>query len=580
MFLNISTASDQSGGPNTISGWTTFNLETASIHSKMGVAFWKFADSTDVANSALGGQVWVLNIQNGFILNVAFAAWTDVDTLAPFLTGPSINATASTTPAWTSQTAPSAGSIWVGSIVADNNGGNVTDPGPPPVRQVHGNSSFLADNCIIYSKSVGAGAVSYTGGLASGFDWATIAFILSPAASGGSIGSSAGTATVAGIGASTVKAVGSSSGAATVAGVAKSNAASSGSSTGTSTAAGTAASTASSVGSSGGTSTANAVGQGGNAAAGSSTGTSTAAAVGRGNAASVGSSGGTSSASAVGASTAKAVGTSAGTSTAAGTTPVGSIAASHGTSTAAAVGKSTAQAVGSSGGSSTAIGVSGTIIFTSGLYLLANLDTSESYEEHFVNNGWASPQAQVDAGYPYLVQPTPMVGTYTEIIDYGLLLSSLIVTITYNQNQIFGNTTVVIDMQVSSDGISYSSYVSGAVQFYTSFRYLRFRLTFTGDTDEAILVLSNLQIRLDVKREQDGGVASVLSSDTGGTTVTFNKAFRDIDSVTATPMGTTDLKVVIDFLDIPDPTDFKVYLFDTAGVRASGDVRWIARGVV
>lgn len=212
--------------------------------------------------------------------------------------------------------------------------------------------------------------------------------------------------------------------------------------------------------------------------------------------------------------------------------------------------------------------------------LVAPVDITETYQAHFTTRTWAGPSAQVAAGYPYFIQPIPTPGTYLETVDYGLLLSSLIVTVTYNQNQVFGATTVLIEMAVSPDNITYSSFVAGATQFYPSFRYIKFRLTFTPTTDKAILQVFNLTYRLDAKREQDGGIISCVSTDVGGTTVTFNKFFKDIDSIVATPMSTVERKAVIDFTDIPNPTSFKVLLYNAAGARVSGDVRWVARGVV
>jgi hypothetical protein len=35
---------------------------------------------------------------------------------------------------------------------------------------------------------------------------------------------------------------------------------------------------------------------------------------------------------------------------------------------------------------------------------------------------------------------------------------------------------------------------------------------------------------------------------------------------------------VIDFADVPNPTGFKVFLFDGSGNRVSGDVSWSAKG--
>lgn len=140
---------------------------------------------------------------------------------------------------------------------------------------------------------------------------------------GGSVGASAGSSTVAGVGASIFTGIGSSAGTSTASGVGASTVTGVGSATGTSVVSGVGGSLASAVASSAGTSTVNGVGK----------------SVAPGNA--VASSAGTSIVTGVGASFASAVGQSAGTSTANGVN----------------VSTSVVTAVGSASGSSTVIGI-------------------------------------------------------------------------------------------------------------------------------------------------------------------------------------------------------------------------------
>jgi hypothetical protein len=60
--------------------------------------------------------------------------------------------------------------------------------------------------------------------------------------------------------------------------------------------------------------------------------------------------------------------------------------------------------------------------------------------------------------------------------------------------------------------------------------------------------------------------------------VNFTLDFIDVTSITATPMGTTPVSVVVDFLDVPNPTSFKVLVFNSAGTRVNGTVSWAAKG--
>ena len=65
----------------------------------------------------------------------------------------------------------------------------------------------------------------------------------------------------------------------------------------------------------------------------------------------------------------------------------------------------------------------------------------------------------------------------------------------------------------------------------------------------------------------------------GGTVVSFNYTFIDVASIAVTPAATSAVIAVYDFVDVANPTSFKVLLFNTAGARVSGNFSWSARGV-
>lgn len=208
---------------------------------------------------------------------------------------------------------------------------------------------------------------------------------------------------------------------------------------------------------------------------------------------------------------------------------------------------------------------------------------SETWEDHFINNSWNTIQDQIDAGFPIYLQPSTATGSYEEVIDYGVVISNTIATITYNFNLLdpLEDVVVAIKMATSTDGSSYTSFVAGASQFIPTMRYLKFRLEFAAASTKALIEVFNVTTFLDVKRENDGGEINALSSDSGGTTVNFTKAFKDVESITATAKSVTEpFIVIIDFDDIPNPTFFKVYVFDTTGNRVTHIIEWKARGIV
>ena len=91
--------------------------------------------------------------------------------------------------------------------------------------------------------------------------------------------------------------------------------------------------------------------------------------------------------------------------------------------------------------------------------------------------------------------------------------------------------------------------------------------------------ITALNVRLDSKLRNDSGNGTANSSDSGGTVVTLNIAFVDVDSISVTPLATSSVTAVYDFVDVPYPTSFKVLLFNSSGARVSGAFSWSARGV-
>lgn len=207
--------------------------------------------------------------------------------------------------------------------------------------------------------------------------------------------------------------------------------------------------------------------------------------------------------------------------------------------------------------------------------------TATDWQHHFTNNGWLNPQNQETAGFPLYIQPVNLTGSYEEIFDYGGSFQNLIVTINYT-SQFYGPNTVavVVKMAVSTDGITYSTLTSGASQFFATLRFLKFRLEFTAPDTKSFVEISDCTISLNVKKEMDSGNVTAVSTDVGGTEVKFNKAFKDVESITLTVGSKEPVNAIYDFVDIPNPVHFFVYAFDSSGNRITYPMSWKARGVV
>lgn len=70
-----------------------------------------------------------------------------------------------------------------------------------------------------------------------------------------------------------------------------------------------------------------------------------------------------------------------------------------------------------------------------------------------------------------------------------------------------------------------------------------------------------------------------VTLDGTGTPVLFNVPFVDVQSITVTPSGTTASIAVYNFVDVPNPTGFKILQFNTSGTRIAGSVGWNVKGV-
>lgn len=210
---------------------------------------------------------------------------------------------------------------------------------------------------------------------------------------------------------------------------------------------------------------------------------------------------------------------------------------------------------------------------------LAPIDGTETWQSHFTSRGWASPQAQVTAGYPIYIQPSVASGFYEETFDYGTVLSATKITTTLTYA---ATGTVTVTPQISVRKLvtdPWIDYAGLSSVYVTDFRYVKVKYTFTQTGGTNFVTVSGLNVRFDVKLKNDAGTVAAVSTDVGGTVVPFNVDFVDVGSITVTPSGTVARIAIYDFVDVPNPTSFKVLLFDTSGTRVSGNASWSAKGV-
>ena len=206
---------------------------------------------------------------------------------------------------------------------------------------------------------------------------------------------------------------------------------------------------------------------------------------------------------------------------------------------------------------------------------------NETYQEHFDDNSWTTPQAQIDAGYPYWIQPTNATAKFEDTYDYGTTIAegvqiNLIASVTH----FIAGVTITPTISVSADDITYTDYAGVWSAYVSGFRYVKVNLSATGG-DVGIVIIENPKLTISIKTITDGGTGTAASGDSGGTTVTPNKTFLDFTSIIITPVnqGGETKGITATFDNTNEPTSFKVLLYsNNSGSRINGDFHWQLRG--
>lgn len=129
--------------------------------------------------------------------------------------------------------------------------------------------------------------------------------------------------------------------------------------------------------------------------------------------------------------------------------------------------------------------------------LVAPVLNTQSYENHFISNGYTTPQDQVSAGNTYFIQPAATFGYWQKIIDYGSILPATLIKLNFVKTNIVGAVATNTKIGYSADNVSFVEQ-SGVTQLYgINFRYVRIRLEFgtipwnTGEPAGLLLALTN-----------------------------------------------------------------------------------------
>jgi len=213
--------------------------------------------------------------------------------------------------------------------------------------------------------------------------------------------------------------------------------------------------------------------------------------------------------------------------------------------------------------------------------LIAPVFTAETWAEHFTNNSVDQIQDFIDAGFGPWLTPSESTAEYQEEFDFGLIISGALINVAWAAQQFHADlVSVSCAIEASDDGATWSAAIAGTSAYFATCRYARVTLTFTPASTKSLVALSNLTCSVDIKYAVDSGEVTADKTDASGTTVTFNKAFKDVNSITLTVFAIEPITAIYDFTDVPNPTGFYVFAFDTFGTRITYPVSWKARGII
>lgn len=181
--------------------------------------------------------------------------------------------------------------------------------------------------------------------------------------------------------------------------------------------------------------------------------------------------------------------------------------------------------------------------------LVLPVNLTETQAQHFDNNAWATPQAQIDAGFPIFIQPGVASGYYEEVFDFGTVVASSSVTVTVGGTAISGNPTRHLTLSISDDLVDWTVYAGYSQVFATNFRYVKVKYEVSRVQVGDLFSIDQLTVRLDTKTFTDSGTVAALASDTNGTAVNFNFEVLDVLSINTTVNATSGRQAVYDFRD-------------------------------
>lgn len=233
---------------------------------------------------------------------------------------------------------------------------------------------------------------------------------------------------------------------------------------------------------------------------------------------------------------------------------------------------------------------SGTDFYVDGEYILGPIGNTTTTWEDAIMDLYPVDYATktmddlvADFGYATIIDvlgaTSDGYGDYSEVIDLGAeypkaeyRLSVKKISGTGTSGKVDVTTTIML----SNDNITYYQDVGSLNQIGLGVRYIRVYMVFLGDSNTAIWARPQIDI-LTKTIQQTGKVA--ITDANAGLTIQFTVPFVDVNGIVITPKSTLPRYPVYDFNDVPNPTDFTVWLFDETGTKVTGSFNYIVTGI-
>ena len=233
-------------------------------------------------------------------------------------------------------------------------------------------------------------------------------------------------------------------------------------------------------------------------------------------------------------------------------------------------------------------GSSNVLTMPSGAGLLLPVNMTETWAQHFANNGYSTPQDQINAGNTIYIEPGLTTASYTEFVDYGSALPATTILATLATTPIAGTVTASCSIQyklnITDPWTNVGAGVTSAL--VSNFRYVQVTYTFTGSGGQNIVQVTGLTIKLSIKQRADSGTATSGTTLTtvGGVsaywaTVNFNYAFVSANCPVIQPNSSTAYVPIVAYTGGVNPTSFQVAFVTPGGANAAGvPFSWNALG--